>query len=89
MKTTTFLSFLMLFIFSAQSTAQTSSTDATKEQISSYFSDYFKDDRETIHLVVNKNKFITNETIWLKGYVKNRKTEGLFYQTNNKYQQTL
>jgi hypothetical protein len=83
MKSTTLFSLLMLLIFSTKSNAQTSQIDDTKEKISSYFSDYFKDDRETIHMVINKNKFITNETIWLKGYVKNRKTGGLFYQTNN------
>ena len=56
--------------------------DETTIKISSIFNNYFELEREAIHLHLNKTDYLTNESIWFKGYVVNRKTNGLFYSTN-------
>lgn len=44
---------------------------------------YFALERENIHLHLNKNTYLTNESIWFKGYTYNRKELLPFYNTMN------
>ena len=44
---------------------------------------YFKLDRENIHLHLNKTIYLTNETIWFKGYVIEKKASKLNFLTTN------
>lgn len=45
-------------------------------------SEYFKLDRENIHLHLNKNVYLTNEKIWIKGYILEKKNKPTFNTTN-------
>lgn len=43
---------------------------------------YFAMDRENIHLHLNKNIYLTNDRIWFKGYVTEKKNRPTHYTTN-------
>jgi len=66
----TFLSILSLIVF--QSSAQNALLP-NHQKISNSVVDYFKLDRENIHLHLNKATFVTNEQVWLKGYIIEKK----------------
>ena len=51
--------------------------------------DYYSLASENIHLHFNKNNYTTNETIWFKGYIIDKKSNGLNYQTTNVYVRIL
>lgn len=55
----------------------------TKQKIAEKINQYFALDRENIHLHLNKDTFLTEESIWFKGYVYNRKQLSPFYNTTN------
>lgn len=57
----------------------------TKEKISKSVSDYFSLERENIHIQLNKNTYLSNESVWFKGYVYNRKDKVPFFYTTNVY----
>lgn len=57
--------------------------DKTVAQIATALENYFLLERENIHLHLNKTTFLSNEKIWLKGYVVNRKTNQPFFNTTN------
>ena len=57
----------------------------TKEKISKSVSDYFSLERENIHIQLNKNTYLSNESVWFKGYVFNRKDKVPFFYTTNVY----
>ena len=44
---------------------------------------YFKLDRENIHLHLNKTIYSTNETVWFKGYIIEKKESKLNFLTTN------
>lgn len=46
---------------------------------------YFNLDRENIYLHLNKTQYLTNETIFFKGYVLEKKEAKLNFQTTNVY----
>lgn len=56
-----------------------------KEKIVKIINSYFELDRENIHLQFDKKIFLTDEKIWFKGYVFNRKTKTPFFTTTNVY----
>jgi hypothetical protein len=56
-----------------------------QEKISNALSDYFLMNRENIHLHLNKSTYLTNEQIWFKGYVIEKKIKSPFYDTTNVY----
>ena len=56
-----------------------------QEKITSALDEYFKMDRENIHLHLNKNTFLTDEEVWFKGYVIEKKTNIPFIATSNVY----
>lgn len=75
---------IALFSLNAMlSYSQNSNED--KEKIVKIISSYFELDRENIHLQFDKNIFLTDEKIWFKGYVFNRKTKTPFFTTTNVY----
>ena len=47
--------------------------------------DYYSLATENIHLHFNKSVYLTNETIWFKGYIIDKKSNGLNYETTNVY----
>lgn len=55
------------------------------EKITNSLVNYFKLDRENIYLHLNKDTYLTNETIWFKGYVLDKRTNKLNPQTTNVY----
>jgi hypothetical protein len=57
--------------------------------ISKSLTDYYSLASENIHLHFNKSIYLTNETIWLKGYIIDKKSNGLNYQTTNVYVKIL
>ncbi|WP_300567493.1 hypothetical protein [Flavobacterium sp.] len=54
-----------------------------QDKIGSSFSEYFKLDRENIHLHFNKTTYLTNEKVWFKGYIIEKKTKKPYEQTAN------
>jgi len=56
-----------------------------KEKISKSAADYFSLERENIHVQFNKNTYLSNENVWFKGYVYNRKDKVPFFYTTNVY----
>ena len=53
-----------------------------QQKISASLLDYFKLDRENIHLHLNKNAYLTNEKIWFKGYIIEKKFKPTLYTSN-------
>lgn len=80
--------FFLSFLFSAQLT-KAQVAPATKDAIALAFENYFEQDRENIYVQLDKNIFFTNEAIWFKGYVYNKKLNVPFYSTNNVYVQMM
>jgi len=56
--------------------------ESVKSKIGVVLENYFKLDREAIHIHVNKSTFLSKETIWYQGYIVNRKTNKPFYSSN-------
>ena len=75
-----FLCFTNSFLF-----GQTQTANATKETISSAIESYFELERENIHVQLDKNVFMINETIWFKGYVYNKKLNLWVSNKNHRY----
>ena len=57
----------------------------TQEDISLKLSEYFKLERENIHLHLNKNTYLTTENIWFKGYIIEKKSKLPFSTSSNIY----
>lgn len=56
-----------------------------KEKILAAVSNYYNLDRESIYAHFDKTTFFTNESIWFKGYVFNKKNNTPFFETTNVY----
>ncbi|RTZ03048.1 hypothetical protein EKL98_12315 [Flavobacterium bomense] len=56
--------------------------ETVKSKIGVVLKNYFKLDREAIHIHVNKSTFLSEETIWYQGYIVTRKTTKPFYTSN-------
>lgn len=54
-----------------------------KEHISKLLNDYFFLERENIHVQLDKDVFMADESVWFKGYVYHRKTNKPFYSCVN------
>jgi len=70
-------SFRILYFFAINfiislATAQTGLSE-NQQKIANSISDYFRLDRENIHLHLNKTTYLTNEQIWFKGYIIEKK----------------
>ena len=72
--------FLFLLAFSTKNFSQSADP---KQKIIEHLDAYFDLEREKIHLHLNKDTFATEESIWFKGYVYNRKELLPFYSTSN------
>lgn len=62
-----------------------SSYTPNQDKISNSLSDYFMMNRENIHIHLNKSTYLTNEQIWFKGYIIEKKIKSPFYDTTNVY----
>lgn len=60
-----------------------------KEKIDQAILKYYEMDRENIHLHCNKTTYLTNETIWFKGYIIEKKESKLNFQTTNVFVRLL
>lgn len=80
--------FLISFVALISITSQAQNT-LTKDNIALAFENYFDLDRENIYVHLDKNTFFTNETIWFKGYVYNKKLDVPSYATTNVHLQLL
>ena len=58
-------------------------SNSSKEKITSSIINHYKLDRENIYLHLNKDSYLSNETIWFKGYVIDKKESKFNYQTTN------
>ncbi len=59
--------------------------DSKKQAIAKAIEDYFFLERENIHVQPNKFVYLSDENIWLKGYVYHRKEKKPFFTTTNIY----
>lgn len=85
MKHCSLLSKLILILLLSTSSLFSQEKDATKEKISKFIEDYFFLERENIHIQTDKTVFLSDEEIWLKGYVYHRKEKSPFFSTTNVY----
>ena len=76
-----FLAICTLLIMSQKAYTQ----QGRNEEILKAVTDYFFLERENIHVHFDKNVFMTNESIWFKGYVFHRKKNVPFFTTVNVY----
>ena len=75
--------FFLLITFLVSSAMFSQNNEETvKSKIGVVLENYFKLDREAIHVHVNKSTFLSEETIWYQGYVVTRKTTKPFYTSN-------
>ncbi|ESU29372.1 hypothetical protein FLJC2902T_07690 [Flavobacterium limnosediminis JC2902] len=58
-------------------------TGQSSEKTGNALTEYFKLDRENIHLHLNKNVFLTNDEIWFKGYIIEKKSKKPYLPTTN------
>ena len=79
------LLFTLLFILSSYNGFSQNLLNPNQEKITKAFTDFFKLDRENIHLQLNKSNYLTNEIIWFKGYVIEKKSQTPFAKTTNVY----
>lgn len=61
------------------------SQNLSENKINETLINYFKLDRENIFLHLNKSVYLTNETIWFKGYIIEKKESKLNFETTNVY----
>lgn len=78
--------YALLFSFLCLSTYSQSNG---KEKIDQAILKYYEMDRENIHLHCNKTTYLTNETIWFKGYIIEKKESKLNFQTTNVFVRLL
>ena len=74
---------IWLLIFSFASSFSQNDTLKSNDEISNSVANYFSLDRETIHLHLNKNTYLTDEKIWFKGYIIEKKSKLPFFATTN------
>ena len=75
--------FFLLITFLVSSAMFSQNNEETvKSKIGVVLENYFKLDREAIHVHVNKSTFLSEETIWYQGYIVTRKTTKPFYTSN-------
>lgn len=72
---------LVTFLLSSVMFSQ-NNEETVKSKIGVVLENYFKLDREVIHIHVNKSTFLSEETIWYQGYIVTRKTSKPFYTSN-------
>ncbi|RTY90933.1 MG2 domain-containing protein [Flavobacterium sp. GT3R68] len=60
-------------------------SQSTEEKIADITAQYFELDRENYHLQFNKGTYLTNETIWFKGFVFDKKNNTPYIETTNIY----
>lgn len=71
---------LALLLFQTICMAQNTVTDSILSKIPV---NYFEMNRENFHLQLNKKIYLTNEDIWFKGFVFNKKMHESFTETTN------
>lgn len=75
---------VFIYLFSIHLDAQEQSLENESiEKITKALDSYFLLDRENIHLHLNKNVFLTDESIWFKGYILDRKQNVPYVHTTN------
>lgn len=80
------LSFLIIVLFfTPHYTFAQAGNDKLQENITNHFENYFKADREKIHLHLNKTTYLTEESVWFKGYIIEEKLKVPFLKTTNVY----
>lgn len=58
-------------------------SNSSKEKITSSIINHYKLGRENIYIHLNKSTYLSNETLWFKGYIIDKKESKLNYQTTN------
>ncbi|MEO4004432.1 hypothetical protein [Flavobacterium sp. CAU 1735] len=79
-----FMIFLVMMTYYGSQAQTTTGTEREKEITTSY-SNYFKSDREKIHLHLNKTVYLNEESIWFKGYFIEEKSKIPSTKTTNIY----
>lgn len=82
MKTPKIFFLILVFLLSMAGFSQAPMLQ-NQDKVSTAITNYFKLDRENIHLHLNKNQFLTTDKIWLKGYITEKKTGLPYDPTSN------
>jgi hypothetical protein len=74
------MKYLFFFFLTFATFAQ--SNDQLESTLKKY-DDYFKTERESLYLHLNKSTYLRGEYVWFQGYSYNRQTQKLNYNTRN------
>ncbi|ESU23341.1 hypothetical protein FEDK69T_15030 [Flavobacterium enshiense DK69] len=77
------LVFLVIALTLQNSVFSQAEINQSHEKINDALTEYFKLDRENIHLHLNKNIFLTSDEIWFKGYIIEKKNKKPYFLTSN------
>lgn len=77
--------FLFVFSFFFNASFSQAELNQNKEKISNAFTEFFKMDRENIHLHTNKTTYLSTDEIWFKGYIIEKKSGKPYVPTSNVY----
>lgn len=76
-------SFFWLFLYCSINYAQVKPVLTNSQKVISLLDNYFKLDREFIHVQFNKKAYVTNEIIGFKGYILSKNSESPNVNTTN------
>jgi len=76
---------LIIFSFFCNASFSQAELNQNKEKISNTFTEFFKLDRENIHLHTNKTTYLSTDEIWFKGYITEKKSRKPYVSTSNVY----
>ncbi|UOK42686.1 MULTISPECIES: hypothetical protein [Flavobacterium] len=77
------LAFLIIALTLQNLVFSQAETGPSNEKTIDALTEYFKLDRENIHLHLNKNIFLTSDEIWFKGYIIEKKSKKGYLPTSN------
>ncbi len=82
MKVQNAFTLFLLYFITTISFAQ-AELNQNKQKLETAFMEFFKLDRENIHLHLNKNTYLNTDEIWFKGYVIEKKSRKPYVATSN------
>lgn len=74
---------LISFLFLSYLAYSQAPLNQNQEKITNAITEFYKLDRENIHLHLNKNTYLISDEIWFKGYITEKKIKAPYAPTSN------
>jgi hypothetical protein len=74
---------IIFFLFLSSLAFSQAQLNPNQEKIANAITEFYKLDRENIHLHLNKSAYLTSDEIWFKGYIIEKKSKKPFLPTSN------